>query len=288
MSAIVPVTASLNSNAVPSYQANPFVTGFNISVTGNTTLSVSPGAAVAFGSSALIQYPQDLPGLPVTLSADISTTGVNGCYPLSLATLALANDTIFPLYVISNSAGTTNGSLNPDSGTIPALVVATGSNFLPKGFDQFRRIGYVFVAHSTGHLIPVIQSGKSNDRLYMFDYSVLALSAGAATTATGVDLTALDGLIPPKKGVEVIFGSVLVGNAAAAYLQTFPTNGNALFNQAGAITPVAAQPFGTQFVMAAGLNNSSNASIDYLVNNAGTSSTLYVNGFVDSLDALLY
>lgn len=271
---------------VPDFSSNPFVTGFELAVTGNFTFTVQPGAARALTSDFVIEYPSFIPNLPAVITADVSTVGLNGCFPHSIASLGLADHTMFGVYIIANSAGTTGGSLN--SNIAPAVVVATGNNFLPAGYDVFRRIGYVLIDDANGHLIFMEQSGRGNDRQYHLNAGPLAVSAGNATIATSLDLTAGDGVVPPGAGQNVILGLVINGNAANAYLRVYPTGNTVGNGTAGLITPVATQTLAAEGELNVGVNNIGNASIDYLVNNAGTTATIVVNGFVDSLGADLF
>ena len=273
-------------SAIPDYSTNPFVTGLKITVTGNTTFEVSAGAARAQNSNFVIEFPGNAPSAPAVLTCDITDLGANGVYPKSIASLSLANKTLMGVYIVANSAGTTGGSLN--AGISPAIIVATGDNFLPSNYDVFRRIGFVYVDDATGNLIPMSQSGMSNDRTYAINDSVLALSAGAATTRTAVNLSSGDGVVPPKPDVLVYFVSIITGNAANAFGQVFATGNAGSGNPGGTITPVATGQLGAQFCMPAGQNNAGAASVDYLVNNAGTALTLAVGGFVDNLDASVF
>lgn len=268
-------------NHIPDFAAAPFVTGFELAVTGNTTLTVQPGACRAMTSDLVIEYPSFIPNLPAVVTIDIATVGLNGCFPHSIASLALANDTMFPIYAIDRSSGTTSGSL--DSNVAPAFVVATGNNFLPNGWDAFRRIGWCYVDSATGHLIWMAQSGHNNERVYQLNAGPLALSAGNATVATELDLSAGDGIIPPGAGINAMLSMLINGNAAGAYLRLYPT-GNLVGNgAAGVITPVAGQNLSVEGALTVGINNLGHASIDYLVNNAGTTATITVIGFVDSM-----
>lgn len=266
---------------IPDFSSDPFVTGFELAVTGNTTFTVQPGAARALTSDFVIEYPSFIPNLPAIITADIANVGLNGCFPNSIASLALADHTMFPVYIIANSSGTTGGSLNAN--IAPAVVVATGNNFLPANYDVFRRIGFMLVDDANGHLIFMEQSGHANERKYILNAGPVALNAGNATAATSVDLTIGDGIIPPGAGHNAILNLAINGNAASAYLRIYPT-GNLVGNgAAGLITPVGGATLGAQGQLNAGINNLGNASIDYLVNNAGTTATIIVDGFVDSL-----
>lgn len=283
MAVLIP---SPNFSTIPSLQSNPFVTGFNITITGSTTFTVSPGSARALTSGYIIAYPAGTPNMPANIAVDVSTVGAGGCYPHSIASLALANDTLMGVYVVANSSGTTGGSLNPNIAA--SVIVATGDNFLPSNYDSFCRIGFVYIDSGTGNLIWMSQSGNGNERTYILNAGPAAVSAGNATTSTSLDLTSGDGVVPPGAGTLVYLGLTLNGNAAGAYVRLFPTGNLTGNGSAGAITPVATQTLGVADEMVTGVATNGDASINYLVNNTGTTTTIIVQGFVDSLGASLF
>src|SRR5574338_221510 len=213
--AILSVSAIDTIPSVPDMGSNPFVTGLNITVTDDTKFTVSPGAARALTNDFVIEFPTNPLTGPALLTCDISRVGANAAYPKSISSLNLANNTLMGVYIIAKSSGTTSGSTNPIIS--PAVVVATDDNFLPPGYDVYRRIGYVVVISATGYLMKMTQSGNGNDRTYMANTAVVALNAGSATVATTLDLGANDGIIPSKPNMQVIFGTLIVGNAAGAY-----------------------------------------------------------------------
>lgn len=273
---------------IPVYSSDAFVNGYRLAITGNTTFTLSPGGARAFGSDLVIQYPGVIPNLPSVITVDISTTGLGGCFPNSIASLGLTHKTMFPVYVIMQSSGTTGGSLNPL--VAPSAIVATGNNFLPQGgWDAYRRVGWVYVDNSTGYAIPMIQSGHGVDRQYVLQDPFVAVSAGAATSQTVVDLTANDGPIPPNRNSAVYLNVEITPAAADGYACVEPGS-----LTAGSVAPV--QIFGS----VAGHKNSSyvqmnatqaavtgNANIKYFVDNGSSASTINVVGFEDSLGNLL-
>ena len=215
------------------------------------------------------------------VTVDVSTVGANGCYPVSIASLGLTNNTVFPVYVLSNSSGGDNENT--------AVVVATGNNFLPPNYDSFRRIGWAFIAYSTGYLLPYVQSGHQTERLYILQDPVTVLSAGAATTKTTLDLTSTVGLVPPNRNVEVVLNVEITPNAADGYVVLEPS-----LLTSGSLPPT--QIFGS----VAGHKNSSmvrmiatpnastgDANISYFVDNSSSASTINLVGFVDSLSTAL-
>jgi hypothetical protein len=285
------IPAPTQFSTVPSFQAPPFVSGFRIIVTGNTTFTVAPGVCRALTSPSLIQFPSFAAGIPATITVDVSTVGANGCYPNSIASLGLSHNTVYGVYICSVSSGTLASSSTPAVTTgAPIVVVATGNNFLPAGYDTFRRIGLVQIAHSTSYLIPMTQSGHMNERVYTLQDPFVALSAGGSTTPAVIDLTANDAPIVPNQYIDVVLNVEITPNAADGYVCVEP---GAL--TAGTVSPT--QIFGSvaghknsSYVRMTATPNSStgNANIQYFVDNSSSASTINVCGFVDSIGNALF
>lgn len=271
---------------IPDFQSSAFVNGFELAITGDTLFTVQPGMARAMASDFVIAYPSFSANLPAEIEVDIAEVGPNGCFPVSIDSLALADKTMFGVYAIAKSSGTTGGSLNAELAT--AIVVATGNNFLPAGYDVFRRIGLVYVDDATGFLIYMAQSGHANERIYRLNEGPLALSGGNATVQTELDLTAGDGIIRPGSGTNAILGLVINGFAGSSYLQLWPTDNLDGNGTAGLVTPAATETMSAEGSIIVGQNALGNAAIDYLVDNAGTTASIVVAGFVDSLGLNLF
>lgn len=287
MAVSTPLAPLSNSGltAVPDYSSSAFVNGFNLTIASSTTFTLSPGSARALTSDYVIQYPSFEPGVPANITVNVSTVGLNGCWPVSIASLALANDTLFPVYVCANQSGTTGGSLNANAAQVGAFLFTGGTLSLPGGNNQYRRVGWAYIDHSTGNLLPLVQFGNANERTYLLQNPVTALSAGAETTATAIDLTNNSGVgVVPPAVVSVNLNVSLTGNAAAAYARLQPFNLTASsVTPTQLVTTTASQPLATNMNMVVGLNASGNASIKYLVNNSGSALTLLVAGFTESL-----
>lgn len=274
-------------SAVPSYQSSPYVSGFGIAVTGNTTLTVQPGMARALASSFDIAFSSFSAGVPGVTTVDVSTVGLNGCYPVSIASLGLTHNTLFPVYVVANASGTSVNPASPSVSTsVPGYIVATGNNFLPAGMNAYKRIGWVAVAHSSGNLIVMTQVGNNLERKYFLQDPVAVLATGSATAQTVLDLTANDGLVPSGMNVEVMLNLEVSPNGAAGYLCVEAGNVTA-----GSIAPT--QLFGSvasvksscvASVVATPNASTGNANIQYFVDNSGSVATINLIGFVDSLD----
>lgn len=289
MATFIPAPSSSAFSIVPSFESAPFVSGFELAVTGNTTLTVQPGMARALTSSQVIAYPSYSASVPGTVTVDISTVGENGCYPNSIASLGLTYNTLFPLYACFDSSGTAINSSNKSvNGPGFCFVVATGNNFLPAGFDSFRRIGWVPVAQSTGYVLPFAQAGNGNEREYLYQDPVTLLSAGNATTATEIKLSYQTGMVPAGQTGKVNLNVALTGNAAGSYVYLEPYGLTAGSRATTVLeTTTASQVLATNIDMVYGVDASGNASITYLVDNSSSAVTIYLAGFTDSLNNLL-
>lgn len=275
-------------SVIPDYASFPGVSGFNITITGNTTFSVSPGYARALCSDFALSFPSFAPNTPATLDVDIADTGINGCFPFSLASLSIAADTVFGVYVIGKSSGTTGGSLTNTANKL-AVVVATGDNFLPEGYDSYRRIGLVCVDSATEYLLDYQQSGNGNLKTYILQDAVTVLNAGNATTKTTIDLTTGGGLVVPDKNITVLLNVSITPNAAGGYVTLEPSSLTATPAPVQIFGSVAAQP-NTSYVQMTATPNAStgNANISYYVDAGGSASTIKLVGFVDDLGNELF
>lgn len=215
------------------------ITGFEIALAGATTFTVNAGGAAAENNGDGIVYPSLQSGLPGIITVDISllaeagsisgnlvSPGVSGVFPVSIASLGLASDTTFPVYILGDDSGK----------NVPIAVVATGNNFLVPGYSSFRRIGWIFVDSATSNLVRFVQSGSFSDREYMFTNPIPVLSGGSATTATLIDLSLGDGPIVPGPTSKVKLAVSFTPNAQAdlAILTTTGFTGNMLAFQAAA------------------------------------------------------
>lgn len=144
--------------AVPDYSIDPFVAGLSLKITGLTTFTLSPGSAKAFSSNNVIQFnPMLTPGFGPTLNLDISTTGPLGCFPVPLSQFNFSGVNVaFGVYIIGDTGGIAKTT----------AIIATGDNFLPTGYNVWRKIGTVYVNNSTLQLYPLAQEGYSNERKY--------------------------------------------------------------------------------------------------------------------------
>ena len=74
---------------VPDMSSPAGVMGFNLKVISTPQFTLSAGYARAQANGWGIQYPSNEAGLPSFLTGDITTVGVNGCYPILMSTITL-------------------------------------------------------------------------------------------------------------------------------------------------------------------------------------------------------
>lgn len=236
-----------NVSLVPDYSQDPFLSGFHLTITGSNTLTLSAGSARSYNSDFVISYNPFLSSsLPRELSLDISTTGVLGCYPTPIENYLFSDDTTFNVYVLGDSSGVNS----------PTAVVATGNNFLPNGYDKWRKVGSVYVDSVTRLLIGFVQSGNGVDRTYLFNTNIPGASYGP-TSFFILPLSNGAGPCNPFFTTDVIlwrrltsanvtdFGAVTsidLGNSPTQIIS--PSVGNVLSDQT--MIPVGLANFGSQ------------------------------------------
>jgi hypothetical protein len=250
-------------NAVPSFFSAPFVSGFEIVVTSSTVFIVAPGSARSSKSDYVIQVPTIQANSPSYVSVDISTVGVNGAYPLAIADV-VTTDTMLPVYAIGDGSGK----------NAPAMVVATGNNFIPAGYTDARRIGWIFIDVGTLGLYQMFQSGHGLTRTYSFKQSIPVLQNGSQTTATAVTLDAV-----PQSAVAV--------SLLAEYLPAAASDYASLSNSSTSTAIVEIQntavALSKQVVEIALPVTTSIPSFYYFNSAAAGDLTLYVTKFTDDL-----
>lgn len=247
-----------------------YISGLDISIAGLTTIGVSAGQCR--DSNDIIDMPvgfSDLQGqtYPATLNAnyrpgliiDATAVGANG-----LDRGALAASTNYAVYLIGDSRG-----FEP-----VAAVLSLASNAgpaMPFGYDSYRLLGFVGTNGSAQFVYSADRpQWMSRAQSYMLSPAVAGLSAGNSTSFASVSLNsavptgALTNVIvtlavtyiPASSSSTVMFRPT--GSSATSYLPTIQAG------EAG----VAQQQY---ISVIAGVNGSSQCSLDYKVGNAGDS-----------------
>jgi hypothetical protein len=258
-----------------------------------TTVVFSQGAARSYASDWVMDYTGTIQGLPGEITVDVTTIGVNGCFPVALSAVTpSAGFAVLPVFAVGNSSGVTNGSLDPLNTIVPGLVVSTtgydatsglpNPGFVPAGYDSYRFVGIV-VIDDTGALIPYAMNGSYNSRQVMFKDALQVLSAGALVGPTKVDLRLGDptngGILPSSIVQSVNILAEFTNNTAddTAYLIPFgltSTSQPPIMLKGSANTV----PVWSNVVMAVG-NDSGIAAIDYSVSATDCTLSLWLAGF---------
>jgi hypothetical protein len=154
-----------------------YIYGMRITVTGNTSVTVSSGQCRDSNNNVDIV-------IPSTQTLSLAMNGVNG---LDVGTFA--GSSAYAIYAIADSR-----EFNAPA-TLASLSLTAPT--MPYGYDVFRRIGFAF---SATNLIPIYQCGEGSFRSYVFDEPVSLLASGGATSFTDVSLA---GLVPATGNIRV-------------------------------------------------------------------------------------
>jgi hypothetical protein len=287
-----------NPNLVetPDFSNRPFVAGFELTITGPTTMTFLPGCARSVDKPDTVYYPPINANSPGVITVDVSTVftttgldfngnpvtgtpvGFGGCFPLPLNQAGLAgNNTVFPLYAIGNDSGK----------PFTTIIVPTGKDFLPAGYNSFVRIGQVYIDGTTFHIIPSLQTGHYEVRQYELANSVTALSTlTPATSATFVDLTTGNGPIAPGFTSKVLLNVFFNPNAQTDVLTLNPTGltGGAIILQGS----VAGAKSSFLVEMLPGIDaTTGHAGIDYAATSASDTVDIEIVGWTDDMGVAL-
>lgn len=228
----------------------------NNATTPNTLLNVAAGSCL--DSTGTFQ---------LTLSSAViinaATNGLNG-----LDTGTFAVSTVYKVFVVFDPVTLQAAG---------AMISVSATPLLPFGYSAYALIGYATTDASAHFLLGYWSDNDSARRTFTYDAPIIALSAGAQTSYTGVALTAF---VPPVANTAVVIYSNFTANAAADIenLQGYNSTGDAVT----IVAPVAGATAHTtqQNVVLAQLNSAA-PSIKYKVS-AGTVS-LYVCSYVFDL-----
>lgn len=262
----------------PIYQLpHLYVQGMNISVASTTVIAIAPGQARDMNDNIdmPIGYP-DLQGNinPATLNLNylppiFINSAVNGANGLDTGTLAASSN--YLVFVIGDSRG-----YNPVAGLLSLYSNAYPT--LPAGYDSLLLLGFVSTDGSVHFTAGSVLNYK-NARAFYLKPEVSVLSAGNATTFTGVDLNSAIAL-GTDTGVIAYLDVQFTPAAIGDYVQLRPTGGGTGSTNVVTITGIAANTPQQQYQsVLCGVNGSSHTSIDYLVSSSSDAVTLLVSGY---------
>ena len=145
---------------------------------------------------------------------------------------------------------------------------------MPFGYSAFALIGYAVTDSSAHFLKGYWTAGNSTSRLFMYDApQATAITAGAATTYTAIDLSAL---VPTADNLPVWVSSAFTPGAASRTLKLQPTGatGDAV-TITGQVTSVVVS---SNSLVLAKLS-SAVPKVSYIVSNAGDAAAINVAGY---------
>lgn len=203
----------------------------------------------------------------VSTTINCAVTGLNG-----LDTGTLGASKMYYVYVVADPV-----SGNP-TGAVVSLAVPSVGPIMPFGYSAFRHVGYA-ATNSSSHFLLFYQSGNNNARRLTYDApQATAITAGAATSYTAIDLSALIPTIPVNQVVQIAFN--YNANAAGDTLKLQPVNGTG-----DAVTVTAGTAGGTAHstgnveVIAQIVAAGTKPEINYKVSSGSDSVAIDVAGF---------
>lgn len=191
-------------NAVPIVnQPFYYINGFNIfndATTPNTLLDIAAGQCRDSTNTYDINLGnyngENNTGTANSITViNAANNGLNG-----LDTGTLAEATMYYVYVVGDAV-----QGNPTGVMISKAVPSVGP-LMPFGYNVFRHIGYAPTISNAAHFLPFYQSGNNNARLFVYDApQATAVTAGNATSATAIDLSAFVPTLPINTPVMVYY-----------------------------------------------------------------------------------
>lgn len=250
------MTQTLRSYPYGSFLPN-YANGLGISnnaTTPNTKLDVATGTILdSTGTFQLVL------GTAVTINA--ATTGLNG-----IDTGTFAASKVYAVHLVCDPQTLqTAGCMISLSSTAPTL---------PTGYSAFALIGYAVTDSSAHFLKGYWTAGNGTSRLFMYDApQATAITAGAATSYTAVDLSAL---VPTVDNLPVWVATSLTPSAAGrgVFLQPTGATGDAVISL-GQVTSVVVDA--NNLVLAK--LSSSLPKISYKVSNGSDAVAINVAGY---------
>jgi hypothetical protein len=254
-----------------------YVQGMNISVASTTVIAIAPGQARDMNDN--IDMPVGFPNLqgnvyPATLNLNylpplFLNSAVNGANGLDQGTLAASSN--YLIWLIGDSRGYNQ---------VAGLISLYSSPFplLPKGYDSSLLLGFAATNGSTQFTAGSILNYK-NARAFYLSPEVSVLSAGNATTFTGIDLNSAIAL-GTDTGVIAYLDVKFTPAAIGDVVELRPTGSGTSSTNVTVISGIAAGIPQQQYqAIVCGVNGSSHTSIDYLVTSSSDAVTILVAGY---------
>jgi hypothetical protein len=240
------------SSFIPNYANGLRIS--NDATTPNTLLDVAVGTIM--DSTATFQL-----ALSAAAVINGANTGLNG-----IDTGALAASKLYAVHLVADPV------MQQPSGCMISLSAT--APLLPFGYSAFALIGYVATDASSHFLKGYWSAGNGARRTFMYDApQATAITAGAATSYTAIDLTAF---VPAVDNNPVWISSAFTPGAASRTLKLQPTGGTGdAVTITGQVTSVVVSSNSYLFSkLAAG-----KPEVSYVVSNAGDAAAINVAGY---------
>lgn len=263
-------TFTNNTSVTPGFQSDPFISGLSFTWLTATTFMISPGVCRAYGNDFVM-------ALQAPVVVDTTLVGLNGCFPLAANVASPTNDTNFGIYLVADSTGV----LGSVGGNSPKVVIATGNNFLPTGYQVWRRIGSVLITGGTNNMPVLQQTGSGIERKYSLQVAYSALTGGTDTAAALIDLSATNGPLNPNFTDKVFLQAVYTPGNIANILSFSPSNATSSVWPQRIQANVVSVPVIESIEVVAGVV-AGNAAV-YYFGGAADSTDVYLGGWSESL-----
>jgi hypothetical protein len=194
---------------------NPFLYKYGLIVSNdasspNTVLNISAGQCrdsnnvIDMGLGSIFPPVNQGSAVSAPLSLNAAVNGANG-----LDTGSLAASSMYAVYIIGDS------SYNNAVASILSLA-SNSAPLMPLGYDSYRLIGY-WATDASSHFLLGYYAGQGSVLQFFYDApQATAITAGAATSYTAIDLSAL---VPPVNNLPVLIQSNFSANAAGDTLK---------------------------------------------------------------------
>jgi hypothetical protein len=199
--------------------------------------------------------------LSTAVTINAANTGLNG-----IDTGSFAASKVYAVHLVADPVTQqVSGAMLSLSATAPLL---------PIGYGSFALIGYAVTDSSVHFLKGYWTAGNSSSRLFMYDApQATAITAGAATSYTAIDLSAL---VPNADNLPVWISSAFTPGAASRVLNLTPAGAT---GDAIAITGQVVSVVVTSNSLVLAKLSSSLPKVSYKVSNAGDAAAINVAGY---------
>jgi len=185
----------------------------NNATTPNSQIDISPGMCRDSTNSFDINLGNFLGENPNISANQVTTINALASGANGLDTGSFQSSKVYNIFVIADISGS-----NPTA----CILSLSSVPVLPFGYGAYRLIGYA-VSDSSTHFLKMYVAGSNSSRKFVFDApQATSITAGAATSYTAIDLSAL---VPAVDNMPVNIAFAFTPAAAGHALNLTPGNG---------------------------------------------------------------